>query len=249
MVTTRDDSGAQAGVDGDRTRGEPGTPGSSDVSAHLLERMLEAFDAVEKVELDAGGRIVDANAAFCRHIDVPLAGLTGRSVTDFLSAGDVDMVLGWAAGGDAPQSPHLVNFATRSDDTYTLRCIVARRDERLLVIGEPADAITDGTTQELMRVNNEFATLTRELARKSRELERTHAELSSTLKDLETSYWHLRKIQEVMPVCMGCGQVKADGSRWESVSDYLRSNEIFLSHGYCPPCAKAVALEYGLEEE
>ncbi|HSJ08815.1 MAG TPA: hypothetical protein VK928_02850 [Longimicrobiales bacterium] len=136
-----------------------------------------------------------------------------------------------------------------SDDTYTLRCIVGRRDERLVLVGEAADARADDTTQELLRVNNEFATLTRELARKSRELERTHAELSATLQDLETSYWHLRKIQEVMPVCMGCGQVKTDGSRWETVADYLRSNEIFLSHGYCPPCAKNVASEFGLELE
>jgi hypothetical protein len=225
------------------------TTGASDVSTHLLERLLDASSLIEQVELDSRGNIVGANAAFSRHIGVPVSGLVGRSVADFLSAGDIDMVLEWAAGSAAPMAPHLVNFATASDETYTLRCIVGRRGERLLVIGEAADASTDGNTQGLIQVNNEFATLTRELARKSRELERTHVELSTTLKDLETSYWHLRKIQEVMPVCMGCGQVKADGSRWETVVEYLRSNEIFLSHGYCPPCAERMTREYGLEPE
>lgn len=222
---------------------------ASELPAHLLERLLSAFTGVEQVELDARGSIVAANAAFSRHIGVPVAGLSGRSVADFLSAGDADMVLGWTAGGAAPAAPHLVNFVSTSDDTYTLRCIIGRRGESLLLIGEAADARADGTTQELLRVNNEFATLTRELARKSRELERTHAKLSAALQDLETSYWHLRKIQEVIPVCMGCGQVKTDGSRWETVADYLRSNEIFLSHGYCPPCARNVAVEFGLEDE
>jgi hypothetical protein len=219
------------------------------VSAQLLERLLDVFHGVEQVELDARGSIRAANAAFSRRIGVPPSGMVGRSAVDFLSAGDADMVLDWAAGGAIPTAAHLVNFVTASDETYTLRCIVARPGDRLLVIGESADAGTDVNTQELLQVNNEFATLTRELARKSRELERTRDELSATLKDLETSYWHLRKIQEVMPVCMGCGQLKTDGSRWQSVVDYFRSNEIFLSHGYCPPCAEGIAREFGLEDE
>jgi hypothetical protein len=182
-------------------------------------------------------------------VGVPAPELAGRSVADFLTAADSTMVLGWAAGDDLPLAARLVNFVTTSDETYTIRCVVGRLNDRLVVIGEAAEASADGITQELMRVNNEFATLSRELARKGRQLERAHRELSTTLEDLETSYWHLRKIQEVMPVCMGCGQVKTDGSRWESVVDYLRSNKIFLSHGYCPPCAEGVAREFGLDDE
>lgn len=223
--------------------------GASDSSEHLLERLLGAFKLVEHVELNSRGSIVAANAAFSRHIGVSVSNLADRSIADFLSAGDSDMVLGWAAGSAAPTAPHLINFVTTSNETYTLRCIVGLRGDRFLVAGEAADALMDSTSQALLQANNEFATLTRELARKSRELERTHKELAATLHDLETSYWHLRKIQEVMPVCMGCGQVKTDGSRWETVVDYLRSNEIFLSHGYCPPCAKHIAREFGLEDQ
>jgi PAS domain-containing protein len=215
----------------------------------MLQRMLNGFAGVEHVTINEGGAIVDVNAPFARHIGVPRADLCGRRVAEFLSAGNVSLVEGWAAGDDLPREPHLVNFVTAGQQTYTLRCVVERWNGHVAVVGEAADAGSDDPSEVLLEVNNEFATLTRELGRQRRELERAHLELSATLQNLEQSYWHLRKIQEVMPVCMGCGQVKADGYRWQSVVDYLRSNEIFLSHGYCPPCASDVAKQYGLEEE
>jgi response regulator RpfG family c-di-GMP phosphodiesterase len=53
---------------------------------------------------------------------------------------------------------------------------------------------------------------------------------------LDNSYWHLRKIQEVLPICMECGKVKTSDSSWEDVVNYLKKNTNFLSHGYCPEC-------------
>jgi hypothetical protein len=46
---------------------------------------------------------------------------------------------------------------------------------------------------------------------------------------------------------MQCGKVKTKEAEWESVVDYLKANEIFLSHGYCPTCADAISREYGLD--
>jgi len=59
-------------------------------------------------------------------------------------------------------------------------------------------------------------------------------------EQLQNSFWHLRKIQEVLPICMGCGKVQANNSSWEDVVQYLKNNALFLSHGYCPECAKKV---------
>jgi hypothetical protein len=42
----------------------------------------------------------------------------------------------------------------------------------------------------------------------------------------------------VLPVCMGCGQIKGDGAEWQSVVAYLAMNRIFMSHGYRPSCAE-----------
>jgi len=39
---------------------------------------------------------------------------------------------------------------------------------------------------------------------------------------------------------MGCGKVQANNSSWEDVVQYLKNNALFLSHGYCPECAKKV---------
>jgi response regulator RpfG family c-di-GMP phosphodiesterase len=80
-------------------------------------------------------------------------------------------------------------------------------------------------------------------------LEETQSTLQSenqTLKEaydlLDKSFWHLRKIQEMLPICMECGKVKTADSSWEDVVSFLKKNTRFLSHGYCPECyAKAVA--------
>ena len=117
-----------------------------------------------------------------------------------------------------------------------------------MLLGEREVDRDGAAAEELILANNELATLARERARRQRELERTRRELQATLDELRTSYWHLQKIQEVLPLCMSCGRVKTDAARWQSVAEYLKDNEIFLSHGYCPSCAELYAREHGLEE-
>ena len=215
--------------------------------SRLLRVLLESFVSLQRLAVDAEGTIVAANEQLAGQLGVALDRLRGRAVGDFLAAADARLVADWAAGGSLPDAPTLLNFVDSSQRLFTLRCAVARHGDRLELVGESTDAGPVQLADELMRVNNDFATMTRELARRGRELERTHGQLAVKLEELESSYWHLRKIQEVMPICMGCGQVKSDGSRWESVVDYLKSNNIFLSHGYCPPCAGRVARDYGLD--
>lgn len=63
------------------------------------------------------------------------------------------------------------------------------------------------------------------------------ATLRAALEDLQNSWWHLRKMGDVLPFCMGCNKVKSAGAAWEELANYFRSNTAFLSHGYCPECA------------
>ena len=65
--------------------------------------------------------------------------------------------------------------------------------------------------------------------------------IKEAYEQLQNSFWHLRKIQEVLPICMGCGKVKTNNSSWEEVVQYLKNNALFLSHGYCPECARKVS--------
>jgi response regulator RpfG family c-di-GMP phosphodiesterase len=63
------------------------------------------------------------------------------------------------------------------------------------------------------------------------------ATLRAALEDLQNSWWHLRKMGEVLPFCMECNKVKSAGAAWEDLAKYFRLNTAFLSHGYCPECA------------
>lgn len=90
----------------------------------------------------------------------------------------------------------------------------------------------------LFETTNALAVVARENDRAKRELERTKRELERSHEDLATSYWHLEKIQEVLPICMNCNRVKTSEARWQSVVDYLREHALFLSHGYCPDCRR-----------
>lgn len=87
---------------------------------------------------------------------------------------------------------------------------------------------------QLFETNNELAVLARELAR-------TKAELAKALRDLRESHWYLSKIHEVLPICVGCGDVRtaANGTEWETLTRYLRSADLRFSHGYCPACEAA----------
>ena len=116
--------------------------------------------------------------------------------------------------------------------------------------GQPAEPeACEVGNNHLHALNNELAVLARENARKSKELHRAKAELQAALDELQNSYWHLRKIAEVLPMCAVCGKVDPGMGDWETVVDYLRRNSLFLSHGYCPECETEVRAEVGLEEK
>lgn len=68
--------------------------------------------------------------------------------------------------------------------------------------------------------------------------------LKTAYEQLDRSFWHLRKIQEVLPICMECGKVKSSDSSWEDVVSFLKNNTMFLSHGYCPDCEKKLLEKY-----
>jgi acyl-coenzyme A thioesterase PaaI-like protein len=213
-----------------------------------LLRALVDLSTIQYLEIAHTGEILRTNDSFARHVGVRTAELRDRSVAEFLTESDARQVQGWASGGALPADAScLLNFVTAGHHPFTLRCVLQHRGDRLVVLGEAETGEGHDATARLLLVNNEFATLTRELARKSRDLENANERLARTLKDLETSYWHLQKIQEVLPVCMSCGQVKSGDSRWEPVIDYFRTNDIFMSHGYCPPCYERLVNE--LEEE
>jgi PAS domain-containing protein len=222
-------------------------PGSGDQDT-LLERLLQTSSMVAALEVDAEGTVTDVNDVFARRIGEPRGALIGRPIEELLLSAALPRVRAWLETDDLPPAPARLNFATPGGNPFTLRCLVEDRGGGIRLVGEPEAESDRSSADELMRLNNEFATMVRELARRERELVRTRGELESALEELRTSYWHLQKIQEVLPLCMECGKVKTGSASWQTVMEYLKANEIFLSHGYCPECGDALLRQLDMEE-
>ena len=98
----------------------------------------------------------------------------------------------------------------------------------------------DGSDEELHALNNQLAVMVRERERQARRLAQVAAQLQAALDDRERLFWHLRKLQEMLPICMDCGEIRAgETGQWVGVAEYLRQNDIQLTHGLCPPCEEA----------
>jgi PAS domain S-box-containing protein len=187
------------------------------------------------------GTIRAVNEALARRTGIPTTELVGTPIFRILTEDDKDRLRERmeAAESSSPES-FLANFVSLRHEVHTQWCRIFLQGDDLLLVGEPDVEEDRAVAEELLRLNNELSVLSRESARRSRELEVARSELEKTLIELETSHWHLRKIQENLPLCMRCGKMETGEARWESLLDYLRSNEIFVSHGYCPVCAEKV---------
>jgi GAF domain-containing protein len=67
--------------------------------------------------------------------------------------------------------------------------------------------------------------------------EETVTRLEQTLAELEQSHWHIRKLQDLMPLCMICQKVHRPDETWEPLVNMLARDGLLVSHGYCPDCA------------
>ncbi|MBD3292951.1 MAG: hypothetical protein GF393_08515 [Armatimonadia bacterium] len=212
-------------------------------ASHILESESTLYFA-----FSADGDIVYANAGASslirRSDDVP----STPNLSDVLPASNIASLDEMLDDGDDVVDCTL-NVFSPGHECETLQCRVWRSEGLTLVLGEREAEDSARLQRELMDLNNEFVVKSRELTRRQRELEHARAKLQGALDELETSYWHLRKLQEVLPICMECGKVKRADSTWENVVDYLQRNALFLSHGYCPDCAGAMMDQYGIAEE
>jgi serine/threonine-protein kinase RsbW len=50
------------------------------------------------------------------------------------------------------------------------------------------------------------------------------------------AHWQLRRISEVLPICMDCEVIRPD-REWISIVEYFKQNSLLLSHGLCPTCS------------
>lgn len=211
--------------------------------AALLARFLDGSRAVHYLAAAPDGAVTACNAAMAAALKAAPADVVGRPLGGLLPEADAALRRRLGLPGRGPGERFLLNFVDAAHCPFTLECLCEAGPGGLQILGEPpGDA---GLCEELLRVNNQLAVLGREHARRGKELEEARALLEVALRELEGSYWHLKKAQEVLPLCMGCGQVKG-GAGWQGVLEYLKQNARFLSHGYCPACLAKEAAKWGL---
>ncbi len=210
----------------------------------FLALVLREARTVCCLAASADGTLRGCNAAMAATLKATPAELAARPVWDLLTEADAASLrerLGRPVHD--PGETFRLNFVDTGHSPFTLVCRCEVRPGGFLLIGEPPDE--RGFQEEWLHLNNELAVLGRENARRGKELEAAKAKVEATLRELEGSYWHIKKLQEVLPICMNCGKVKA-GAEWQAVVDYLKKNALFLSHGYCPGCLVKVMQDWGL---
>lgn len=190
----------------------------------------------------ADGRLQFANAEFVRLLGTDSAPSAGTPLGALMSTGSRVLF-------DTHLLPAL-RLAGRIDEAY-LNFEGATGDVPVLM---NARVTAEGATAVLLRVDRRerwekenldsrrrAEQYAKELAATSAELSAAKTQLEEQLAEIENSHWMLRRVSEVLPICVECGDVR-EGRDWTTLSEFLKRNASFLSHGYCPDCGqKALA--------
>lgn len=135
---------------------------------------------------------------------------------------------------EAVNQGQIVHYITKPWDAKKLLSLLKPIAERHALLQENRKLIRQ--LAEIDSLSKDSAARVEDLKKAQSTIERENRILKVAYERLDTSFWHLRKIQEVLPICMGCGKVKTADASWEDVVSFLKNNSMFLSHGYCPDC-------------
>lgn len=236
------------------------SPGSLEESvadaAPFITRYLESSPTLHYLAARPDGTVVSCSSAVTSGLKISGDHVVGRPLWTWLTEGDAASLQARIAQGGRFHEPFLLNFSDSANHPYTLECRLDVHPDGFVLIGETPLDKEHALRDELLGLNNQLATMTRENARQNKalkrskvEMERMHEELAKAHEDLKNSHWHLKKISEVLPICMYCGKVKTGESEWQGLINYFKEHSDFLSHSYCPECYAAVMEQYGLKDK
>jgi heme-degrading monooxygenase HmoA len=213
-------------------------------STPILSTFLQQSRNVHLLTVSLDGTIRSFNDTAAEQLKVPASQLTGLKIWGYLNEEDATRL--WRriqSNVNGPNEKFLLNFVDAEHFSYTLECRLDVQQDHFTLLGELPESGDKLLREHLLQFRNSVAALSRENGRKRAELEKSRAELEKALNDLDTSYWHMRKISEYLPICMQCHKVRTAEARWEDVADYLNKHSLFLTHSLCPPCYDAMAAD------
>lgn len=207
--------------------------------APVLAHALRYSRAFFHLTTDRHGVVRGVNRAFVDRLGSATEDIVGSVVVEWLTKPDADaLLMALHEGRREPEQMRILNFVGRDHAPFSLRCHVDIQPTGLVVLGEEPRDANARTQSELLQMSNEMAVLMRDNQRKTRELEDAKRALERTLADLQESHWHLRKIQEFLPVCAYCKRIKfGEGDAdWGDLLDFLSGHAEYFTHGLCPEC-------------
>lgn len=78
-------------------------------------------------------------------------------------------------------------------------------------------------------------------------LERT---LQRRVDELQEALAHVKKLKQLLPICMYCKKIRDDGDYWRQIEEYIHTETgADFSHGICPDCLARFNQEMGKSEE
>jgi len=146
------------------------------------------------------------------------------------------------------------------DGLELCRCIrTATWDRYIYIILLTAREEREETTEAFEAGVDDYATkpvVAPELQSRIRAAERVitlERELSRRVTELEESLQTIRRLKELMPICMYCGKVRNDDNYWQKIEEYMHDSiGTDFSHGICPECYEKIVkdqLERARKEE
>lgn len=150
-------------------------------AAPLLSNFLSQSETFHYIAAGYNGEIQECSPAVSTALACTRQELTGKALWDFLMDRDAGSLRQRIAKGGARSERFPLNFVSSDFHPFTLHCQLAVQSGGFVLIGERLASEESALQQELLRVNNELAVITRESARKSRELERANLEMQKEL--------------------------------------------------------------------
>jgi signal transduction histidine kinase len=146
--------------------------------AERLARFLETTSTLHAIATDRAGTIALANPAVASRLGVGASELVGQPIWRWLTDEDGSALRRrLEAGARGDDRPVLLDFVDAQQAPFSLACRIDCQPDGCLLLGEPVDADGRASHDELLRVSDELATLTRDNARQRRQLRRDAADL------------------------------------------------------------------------
>jgi hypothetical protein len=205
-------------------------------AALILAQHIRSSRSVHYILATLDGTIKVFNKATAIHLKIPWNQLAGLKIWSYMSEEDAGGLWRQIKSGRRPDELLQLNFIDADHFPYVLDCRIDIQPEYFVLVGELAQQKENVLREHLVQLNHQLSSLTKENALQSLQLGRTNAELEKALNELNTSFWHLRKISEFLPICMQCNKVRTAETHWEDVAAYLNRHSLFLTHSLCPDC-------------